>query len=282
MGEGEAMASNNLDMEPPMMKISPARTVPKFSPVDEKKRQAVHNRLSSMLFKQKEQLKRDIAKKRALLEKELSVEISAEVESLKQQARLKLDSQQGKRSYSEMRSSPQSSPASKKRRRTESSEMYNTHGIKRDRLYCVCKTRYDPTKFYVGCDICSNWFHGSCVGITAKMSKKLSEYICDECKTAKEGEQLYCLCRQPYDESQFYIGCESCEDWFHGRCIGILQAEAEKIEEYVCPKCEPNSRLNFANLKELNSQDRELITKTFKSIQSNRYSNPFKEPVDPK
>ena len=30
---------------------------------------------------------------------------------------------------------------------------------------------------------------------------------------------------------RFYIGCESCEDWFHGRCIGILQAEAEKIEE---------------------------------------------------
>jgi len=84
--ETEAVVSNNIDMEPSVMKISPVRTVKKFSPVDEKKRQAVHNRLSSMLFKQKEQLKRDIAKKRALLEKELSVEISAEVESLKQQA----------------------------------------------------------------------------------------------------------------------------------------------------------------------------------------------------
>ena len=28
------------------------------------------------------------------------------------------------------------------------------------RLYCVCKTAYDETKFYIGCDICSNWFHG--------------------------------------------------------------------------------------------------------------------------
>ena len=84
----------------------------------------------------------------------------------------------------------------------------------------------------------------------------------------------------------------------------ILQTKylLEMFSRYVCPKCEPNSRLNFANLKELNSQDRELITKTFKSIQvelymeeinsnrykyifnlqSNRYSNPFKEPVDPK
>ena len=30
---------------------------------------------------------------------------------------------------------------------------------------------------------------------------------------------------------RFYIGCESCSDWFHGRCVGILQAEAESIEE---------------------------------------------------
>ena len=43
------------------------------------------------------------------------------------------------------------------------------------------------------------------------------------------------------------------------------------FSRYVCPKCEPNSRLNFANLKELNSQDRELITKTFKSIQVELY-----------
>ena len=34
------------------------------------------------------------------------------------------------------------------------------------KLYCVCRTPYDNSKFYVGCDLCSNWFHGSCVGIT--------------------------------------------------------------------------------------------------------------------
>ena len=63
------------------------------SPEDKKKLQS---KLSSMLFKQKEQLKRDIAKKRALLEKELSVEINREVDSLKQKAQLKLNAQKGK------------------------------------------------------------------------------------------------------------------------------------------------------------------------------------------
>lgn len=271
------------------------RGVKKLAPSEDKKIISVKNRLSSMLFKQKEQLKKDIAKKRALLEKELSVEITREVESLKQQAQVKLNSQKSlhrKRTISEVQS-PQTSPlAAATRKRIKSDKMLsqsadeddstdNIPGIKKDRMYCVCKTRYDPAKFYVGCDICSNWFHGSCVGITPKMSKKMSEYVCEECRSAKENDEIYCLCRQPYDDSQFYIGCEKCTDWFHGRCVGILQAEAESIEEYVCPRCEPKSRLNYPNLKKLNSKDHELIKKTFKIIQTNRNSQPFREPVDP-
>merc|ERR1712106_139341 len=91
---------------------------------EDKKRISVQNRLSSMLFKQKEQLKKDIAKKRALLEKELSVEITKEVESLKQQAQVKLNSQKSlhrKRTISEVQS-PQTSPlaaATKKRRKSD-------------------------------------------------------------------------------------------------------------------------------------------------------------------
>jgi len=283
---------------------SPAIRAPikKHGLIDDKKRISVQNRLSSMLFKQKEQLKKEIAKKRAVLEKELSLEISKEVESLKQQAHMKLNSQKNltrKRSTSDFQSPPPNSintstPPSKKRRKSEragqpsSMEKSSPNdssdsipGIKKDRMYCICKSKYDSTKFYVGCDICSNWFHGACVGITPKMSKKMSEYVCDECRSAKENDEIYCLCRQPYDESQFYIGCESCTDWFHGRCVGIIQAESDSIDEYVCPKCAPNSKYNYANLKKLNSKDHELIKKTFKSIQQNRNSQPFREPVDP-
>jgi len=48
------------------------------------------NRLSSLLFKQKEQLKKEIARKRNVLEEELLQIISLEVDTLKQQAILKL------------------------------------------------------------------------------------------------------------------------------------------------------------------------------------------------
>lgn len=71
---------------------------------------------------------------------------------------------------------------------------------KKNKLYCICQTPYDNTKFYVGCDVCSNWFHGECIGITEQMSDSLSEYICDACQD--DSNKVYCLCRQPYDESQ--------------------------------------------------------------------------------
>lgn len=73
---------------------------------------------------------------------------------------------------------------------------------KKEKLYCVCRTPYDETKFYVGCDLCNNWFHGECVGITEESSKSMTEFICTECKHARDTQELFCLCRQPYDESQ--------------------------------------------------------------------------------
>lgn len=57
-------------------------------------------------------------------------------------------------------------------------------------------------RFYVGCDLCNNWFHGDCVGISEDESNTIDEFICKDCKHARESQELYCLCRQPYDESQ--------------------------------------------------------------------------------
>ena len=52
-----------------------------------------------------------------------------------------------------------------------------------------------------------------------------------------------------------------------------------QIVRYVCPNCDPNSKLNYANLKTLNSQDQELIKKTFKSIQvSTRFNQHVYKP----
>lgn len=158
----------------------------------------------------------------------------------------------------------------------------NKRSVKKEKLLCICRTPYDNTKFYVGCEHCSNWFHGDCVGVTEEMSKTMEEYVCPDCRRAEETQELYCLCRQPYDNSQFYICCDRCQDWFHGRCVGILQSEADNIDEYICPNCQKNNSVNYANMKELTQKDFENLKRLVKQIQLHKNAWPFMEPVDPR
>ena len=52
---------------------------------------------------------------------------------------------------------------------------------------------------------------------------------------------LYCLCRRP-DTGTFMIGCDGgCDDWFHGKCVGIAERDKGLIDRYVCPRCTENN-----------------------------------------
>ncbi|KAJ0180501.1 hypothetical protein K1T71_003905 [Dendrolimus kikuchii] len=249
---------------------APAPTSP--SPLDERRRAATnHSRLQMLLFKHKEMLKKDIIKKRGLLEKELGVEIQKELSAeLALRTRAERTKQEEVRGGRRRGGQAHAAPATPKRQ------------TKKEKLLCICRTPYDNTKFYVGCEHCSNWFHGDCVGVTEEMSKTMEEYVCPDCRRAEETQELYCLCRQPYDNSQFYICCDRCQDWFHGRCVGILQTEADNIDEYVCPNCQKNNSVNYANMKELTSKDFENLKRLVKQIQLHKNAWPFMEPVDPR
>ncbi|KAI9015137.1 transcription factor S-II, central domain-containing protein [Gaertneriomyces semiglobifer] len=51
---------------------------------------------------------------------------------------------------------------------------------KGERVYCVCR-QPDTGKWMIQCDNCSEWYHGSCVGLTKKAGQKLSQYHCPAC-----------------------------------------------------------------------------------------------------
>nr|XP_049695571.1 nucleosome-remodeling factor subunit NURF301 isoform X2 [Helicoverpa armigera] len=257
---------------PPAPAAPPPPSHPHPTGLDERRRAASNNsRLQMLLFKHKEMLKKDIIKKRGLLEKELGVEIQKELS-----AELALRTRAERTKQEEVRGG--------KRRGTTapSTPRPNKRSVKKEKLLCICRTPYDNTKFYVGCEHCSNWFHGDCVGVTEEMSKTMEEYVCPDCRRAEETQELYCLCRQPYDNSQFYICCDRCQDWFHGRCVGILQSEADNIDEYICPNCQKNNSVNYANMKELTQKDFENLKRLVKQIQLHKNAWPFMEPVDPR
>nr|XP_058902862.1 nucleosome-remodeling factor subunit BPTF isoform X10 [Kogia breviceps] len=290
--------------------------------VEQKRSKQNASKLSALLFKHKEQLKAEILKKRALLDKDLQIEVQ---EELKRDLKIKKERDMVQ-ATAVAATSPAAAPAppapppspppppppqhsgplatatatatlpvaSQKRKREEDRDsssrskkkkMISTTSkeTKKDtKLYCICKTPYDESKFYIGCDLCTNWYHGECVGITEKEAKKMDVYICNDCKRAQEGnsEELYCICRTPYDESQFYIGCDRCQNWYHGRCVGILQSEAELIDEYVCPQCQSTEDA-MTVLTPLTEKDYEGLKRVLRSLQAHKMAWPFLEPVDP-
>nr|XP_029492681.1 nucleosome-remodeling factor subunit BPTF-like [Oncorhynchus nerka] len=279
--------------------------------VEQKRSKQNATKLSALLFKHKEQLKAEILKKRALLDKELQLEVQEELR--RDISRLRKEKEKAQAAASQAAAAAAAAQVVSSLSPTMAS-LSSTHKRKRDderdsssakpkkkkmisttskdhkkevKLYCVCKTPYDEAKFYIGCDLCSNWFHGACVGITEKEAKKMDDYVCNGCKQGQDSqdsegttEELYCICRTPYDETQFYIGCDRCQNWYHGRCVGILQSEATHIDEYVCPQCQSTEDA-MTVLTPLTDKDYEGLRRILRSLQAHKMAWPFLEPVDP-
>jgi len=172
-------------------------------------------------------------------------------------------------------------PAKKKKKMIQTTIQQNQQQQQQSsspRLYCICKTPYDETKFYVGCDLCTNWFHSQCVGITKQMAKKMDTWMCPDCSTTQPKEELYCLCQTPYDDAKFYIGCDACQDWFHGTCVNIRPDEAEHITSYTCPRCIKQQK-SATDEQDLDDRDYSNLNKIIRALINHDLSWPFREPV---
>ncbi|KAL5013885.1 hypothetical protein ScPMuIL_008155 [Solemya velum] len=49
-------------------------------------------------------------------------------------------------------------------------------------IYCVCRQAYDETQFMIECDVCKDWFHGSCVGVQEHQAADIETYHCPNCQ----------------------------------------------------------------------------------------------------
>ncbi|XP_012588436.1 PREDICTED: nucleosome-remodeling factor subunit BPTF [Condylura cristata] len=198
--------------------------------VEQKRSKQNATKLSALLFKHKEQLKAEILKKRALLDKDLQIEVQ---EELKRDLKIKRE----RELVQATAVAPAALPAaSQKRKREEEKDS------------------------------------------SSKSKKK--KMISTTSKETKKDTKLYCICKTPYDESKFYIGCDRCQNWYHGRCVGILQSEAELIDEYVCPQCQSTEDA-MTVLTPLTEKDYEGLKRVLRSLQAHKMAWPFLEPVDP-
>ncbi|XP_023813717.1 LOW QUALITY PROTEIN: nucleosome-remodeling factor subunit BPTF-like [Oryzias latipes] len=222
--------------------------------VEQKRSKQNATKLTALLYKHKEQLKAEILKKRALLDKELQLQVQEELR--RDLARLQREKEKARAAITQAAAATVKAAAA-----AQSSHLVqppqlphatappsSTHKRKRD-------DERDREK---------------------KKKKKLSSTSKDHKKDTK----LYCICKTPYDESKFYIGCDLCSNWFHGRCVGILQSEANHIDLYVCPQCQSTEDA-MTVLSPLTDKDYEGLKRILRSLQSHKMAWPFLEPVDP-
>lgn len=74
-------------------------------------------------------------------------------------------------------------------------------------------------------------------GKSTKSQSNDDEEGLDEEDDDEHGDTLCGACGENYASDEFWICCDICEKWFHGKCVKITPAKAEHIKQYKCPSC---------------------------------------------
>ncbi|KAL6620126.1 hypothetical protein ACP70R_035265 [Stipagrostis hirtigluma subsp. patula] len=73
--------------------------------------------------------------------------------------------------------------------------------------------------------------------IYGKDSKENDEAGVEDGSSSDDDETFCSFCGDRYHRNGFWICCDVCERWFHGKCVKIRAHEKEKIKHYECPEC---------------------------------------------
>lgn len=74
-------------------------------------------------------------------------------------------------------------------------------------------------------------------GVKISAPKDEDESGEEEEEDDEQGATLCGACGDNYAHDEFWICCDVCERWFHGKCVKITPAKAEHIKQYKCPSC---------------------------------------------
>lgn len=99
----------------------------------------------------------------------------------------------------------------------------------------------------------------------------------DQRGNKKSNLPVYCICRSTKADG-FMIGCDNCEEWYHGDCISITEVDAKKIKKYFCLLCiERNPSLEIVYKEKKGGRKKATVTSEPVSHQSTVVSKPLEE-----
>ncbi|GJQ67593.1 hypothetical protein Trydic_g8399 [Trypoxylus dichotomus] len=66
----------------------------------------------------------------------------------------------------------------------------------------------------------------------------------EEDESEDDPNKLWCICNQPHN-NRFMICCDTCEEWYHGKCVNVTKAMGQMMEqdgkEWICLYCKDPS-----------------------------------------
>ncbi|GAA5840568.1 hypothetical protein JCM3766R1_000699 [Sporobolomyces carnicolor] len=97
-----------------------------------------------------------------------------------------------------------------------------------DRLYCVCRERYEPERMMIACDRCEEWYHIECVEIPNDSVELVDQFFCPNCQ-AKYSQTTTWLsaCARPTCQRPAVALSKYCSDYCG---ISVVSARLELLK----------------------------------------------------
>lgn len=81
--------------------------------------------------------------------------------------------------------------------------------------------------------------------------------------------------------SRFYISCDVCDLWFHGKCVGIKPDEGDDMPAFICQECSRNQNGTIQPMiKPLTNRDVQRAKDVVDLLEKHKMSWPFRRAVD--